>query len=106
MENQNTEVLRKILEAGTASEFWGSMLKIMDDNVKFLEAQIITKTSLEEGHEGEMLTDSEVDVLRYKRQLQKDLMECPSALLEQLNRNEIRNKELDPFYKDVEEMRA
>lgn len=104
--SQNNEQLKQVLTNGQASEFWGTMLRIMDENVKFLEAQIISKTSLEDGHEGEELTDSEVDILRYKRSLQKDLMECPTRMLEQMNREGIEVEDLDPFYRNVDEIRG
>lgn len=95
----------KILETGKASEFWGTMLAIMDQNVKYLEHQIITKTSLEQGSEGEPLTDEQVEILRFKRQAMKDLMNSPDTLISQLTVEQIPQEDLDPFYNSIEELR-
>lgn len=106
MDEQKTNTtLVKILETGKASEFWGALLAVMDQNVKYLEHQIITKTSLDDGHEGEPLTDEQVDHLRFKRQAMKDLMESPDTLIKQLTTERIPQEDLDPFYSSIEELR-
>ena len=101
-EKQNTI---KTLEGGIATEFWALMVKIMQENIDFLGKQILSKESLEQGSEGDPLTDAEVDILRNKRNAQIDLMNCPTSMLEQLRAEDMPVENLDPYFDNVKDLR-
>lgn len=91
----------EIMRAGMASRFWAELVVIMEENVKMLEEQILSKISLEPGHVGEVLTDEEIDRLRDKRSAMIELMSQPEMVIRSLigEENGEEEDDLDPYRK-------
>lgn len=88
----------EILRAGQSSPFWGILVEITRENIEVLEMQILDKVSIENGHEGEPLTDEEVDRLRDKRSAMIEIMALPEVIMADLGRVDAPEEDdLDPY---------
>lgn len=104
--DQTKASLIETMRAGIASQFWGELVKITTENIAMLEKQIITKRSLEPGHENEDLSDLEVDRLRDKRSALEDLINMPAEIIRESMREDAPEDEHDPYPKTVADLRS
>ncbi len=87
----------ELMRNGMSTQFWAQLVSITTENIKVLEAQILDKVSIEEGFEGEALTDAEVDRLRDKRSAMIDLMQLPETIIASLRVEDPEDEEMDPY---------
>lgn len=103
--NTTPEIIER-MKAFQTNQDWIYLVQIMEENVKFLEEQILSGRSLEPGSEGKKLTNEEVDRLRDKRDVQRDLMKLPVNIINQLTQYDTPPEEFDPFPQDKKDLRA
>lgn len=98
--------LIEVMQSGMATQFWAVIVKECETSIKFLEAQIISKVSLEPGHDGESLSEEECDRLRDKRKAMEDLMNMPQQMIADIMREDEPEENFDPHFHTVGEIRA
>jgi hypothetical protein len=93
-----TEIERIILAltALQASEGWGVVRKILDDNIKYLETAILEKI---DPATKEPLNDKEVDDARYRRDLNIELRDTPENYIKVVQDTGIVPQDYDPYFK-------
>jgi len=84
-----------------ASEGWAIVVKILNDNISYLEKAIIDKIDPDTK---EPLTNEEVEVLRVKRSLNIDLRETPKNYAKVVNDTGQVPEEFDPYFKTNDEI--
>lgn len=92
---ENIKILTAI-EGLKANPGWQFLTQVFEANLKDLSDQIISKRDRETK---KVLTDEEVDILRYKYSYLTELMEKPDAFIKQLRRTEDIEEDNDPYYK-------
>ncbi len=98
----NTENVIASLASMQASTGWAIMVKILNDNIKFLESAILEKI---DPHTKVRLTDEEVEILRIKRSLNIDLRDTPqnySRIIKEVGAEPI---DYDPYFKTNDEIK-
>lgn len=98
-----TEVERTIgaLVSMQASEGWAIMLKILNENIAYLENAIISKV---DPTTEESLSDKEIEELRTKRELNIDLRDTPKKFTQQIEDTGLIPEEFDPYYKSMKDV--
>lgn len=85
-----------------ASTGWAIVVKILNDNIKYLETAILEKidpvTKL-------ALTDAEVEILRTRRSLNIDLRDTPANYSKVVKDTGEVPVEYDPYFKTMEEIK-
>jgi len=89
------------LKSMAATEGWAIIVKILNDNIKYLEKAILEKIDPETK---EPLSEAEVEICRIKRLLNIELRDTPQNYSEIVK--EIGNlpENYDPYYKTKEEI--
>lgn len=88
----------EILRTGMSTQFWALLCELSEENIAYLDEQIISKISLEYGDDGKQLTDLEVDRLRDKRSAMVELMLLPQRMIENLSKEgDNEEEDLDPY---------
>lgn len=77
---------------------WLLLKKIMEGNIAVLEKMIIERIDIETGRE---LTDEELDVVRHKRKLMKELIEKPQSLIDKFKKKETVIPSYDPYATEI-----
>lgn len=90
--NENIKIITA-LESLKSNSGWQFLTQIFEENLKYLSNQIIEKID----GDGKPLTDSEVDIIRYKYGYLKELLNKPDEFLEKLTRTETEQEDLDPY---------
>lgn len=85
----------------TSSEGWALVVKIMNENIEYLEKGILTKV---DPATGIALTDQEIEILRIKRSLNIDLRDFPKNYQSQLIDGQAEPENYDPYFKSKEEI--
>lgn len=83
------------LKALMVSEGWILLRQTLEEQVKVLDEQIISKLDLN----GKPLTDAECDRLREQRNVKQGLIDKPELLLGELERVEEEETDDDPYYR-------
>lgn len=104
-QEKDPATLVEIMQQGQATQFWAELVSITQENIKMIDTQIITKTSLEPGHEGEELSEIDCDKLRDKRGAMEDLINLPSSIVKSNTRENTDDEEMDPYAKTSAELR-
>lgn len=99
-ENPEPSEIIAALDTLVVSEGWRIILRVLKGNVAYLEEAIITKR---EPGATEDLTDEEVDRLRYKRELNLDVMNTPESYRAELERKNAPVENFDPYHDNIEE---
>lgn len=102
---QDKAQLIEVMKSGMATQFWAIIARECEVSIKFLEAQIISKTSLEPGHDGAELSEAECDRLRDKRKAMEDLMNMPQQMIADVMREDEPEDDYDPYFHTVGEVR-
>jgi len=92
------------LTALQASEGWAIILKVLNENIAYLEKAILEK---KDPASGEGLDDKEIDDARYKRSLNIDLRDTPQNYIRIVRDSGQEPENYDPYprtKKEVEEM--
>lgn len=79
-----------------ASQGWAIIVKILDDNIAYLDKSIIEKA---DPATHATLSDEEVDVLRMKRSLNVDVRDTPANYTEVVKAEDTAPEEFDPYFK-------
>lgn len=74
---------------------WQIIVNNIQENIKYLEQEIIKKVDLETGV---ALTDEEVDKLRVLRDLNEELLETPKKIIERLEKPVQKEYNPDPYF--------
>ncbi len=94
----NTEKKRQAaiatFQAGINTPFWQLMTQILKANIK-----VITKNIL---NGGEDTTKEQMDRLRDKLRVHKDMINTPDAMIRKLTSSEGEEPNLDPFFTEKE----
>lgn len=77
-----------------AHEGWVLLRQTLEENVKLLDSQIITKLAID----GQILNDADCDKLREQRSVFQELINKPESLLSQLQRVEGTDEDDDDPY--------
>ena len=85
-----------------ASTGWALIVKILNENIAYLEQAIINKI---DPLSKEPLTDKEVEEARLKRSLTIDLRETPTNYSKQVKDTGEVPEEFDPYFKTNDEIR-
>jgi len=93
--NENMKILAAI-QTLQANAGWHFLTQVFQENIKFLERQIITKIDPETGKE---LTDAQIDLLRFKHAYLTELLNKPEQFIKQLSRTDQAENDLDPYDK-------
>jgi outer membrane receptor for ferric coprogen and ferric-rhodotorulic acid len=100
-ETSAVESIIASLASMQASAGWAVVVKILNDNIKFLETAILEKV---DPITKEKLTDAEVEVLRTKRSLNIDLRDTPQNYSKVVKDAGEVPVEYDPYFKTMEEI--
>jgi hypothetical protein len=84
-----------------ASQGWAIVVKILNDNISYLEKAIIEKIDPDTKL---ALTNEEVEILRIKRSLNIDLRETPKNYTRVVNDTGDVPEEFDPYFKTNDEI--
>jgi len=84
-----------------ASTGWALIVKILNDNISYLEQAIINKI---DPLSKEPLTEKEVEEARLKRSLSIDLRETPANYSKQVKDTGEVPEEFDPYFKTMSEV--
>jgi hypothetical protein len=85
-----------------ASSGWAIIVKILNENITYLEQAILNKIDPVMKCE---LTDDEVEILRIKRNLNIDLRDTPQNFSKQLTEQLEIPENFDPYFKTGEEIK-
>ncbi len=89
------------LVALQASAGWAILVKILNDNIAYLEQAILDKI---DPRTREALTDKEIEVLRIKRSLNIEVRDTPANYSRVVRDVEGEPEEYDPYPKTIEEV--
>lgn len=92
---ENMKILAAI-QTLQANAGWHFLTQVFQENIKFLERQIITKVDPETGKE---LADAQIDLLRFKHAYLTELLNKPEQFIKQLSRTDQAENDLDPYDK-------
>lgn len=84
-----------------ATQGWAIVVKILNDNIAYLEKAIIDKTDPDTKAP---LTNDEVEILRIKRSLNIDLRETPKNYAKVVSDTGEVPEEFDPYFKTNDEI--
>ena len=84
-----------------ASTGWAILVKILQENISYLEGAILNKIDPDTK---EPLTDAEVEVLRTKRNLNIDLMNTPAKYTQTIKDTGEVPEDFDPYFKTKSDM--
>ena len=84
-----------------ASTGWAIVVKILNDNIKYLETAILEKV---DPITKAVLTDAEVEILRTKRSLNIDLRDTPQNYSKVVKDAGEAPVEYDPYFKTMAEI--
>lgn len=90
------------LASMTASPGWALVVKIINDNINYLEKAILEKI---DPVSKESLTDAEVEILRIKRSLNIDLRDTPANYSKIVRDAGEVPTEYDPYFKTNDEIK-
>jgi len=97
----DTENTIAALTSMQASTGWAIMVKILNENIKYLEVAILEKidpvTKM-------AITDAEVEILRTKRSLNIDLRDTPANYSKVIKNAGEVPVEYDPYFKTMKEI--
>ena len=85
-----------------ASTGWAIMVKVLNDNIKYLEIAILEKIDPTTKMN---LTDAEVEILRTKRSLNIDLRDTPANYSKVIKDTGEVPVEYDPYFKTMAEIK-
>lgn len=89
--------LIEILRNGQTTQFWAELCAITQDNIEVTEAMILDKIDLN----GQAISDADVDRLRDKRDVLKELLDLPEVLIKELSvEDDEKEENYDPFAPD------
>jgi hypothetical protein len=83
-----------------ATEGWALIVQMTNENIKIIEEQIITKRNVFGG----ALSDTDVDILRQRYAIYKEIIELPSRLIQQTKREDGKQENDDPYW-NMDEMK-
>lgn len=98
--NATDEVLA--LQSLEASMGWAVMVRILKENITYLEQLILNKV---DPLTNIILSEIDVDKLRYKREISKEFLDTPKNYIKMLTpKEEIETTDPDPYYKNANEI--
>ena len=80
---------------------WSVLKEINENNIEFLDAQIIKKMD----PDGKPLTETQCDELRIKRDYLEELINTPMKFVEKLKQDGQIPENFDPYFSSVGEMK-
>ena len=80
---------------------WAVLKEINENNIEFLDAQIIKKTD----PDGKPLTEAQCDELRIKRDYLDELINTPLKFVEKMKSDGQIPENFDPYFSSVGEMK-
>lgn len=95
------ETILGALKSLEVSIGWSIITNILNDNIKFLEQAIINKI---DPVTQETLSDSEIEILRIKRNLNIDLRDTPKNYSKVIQDTSEVPENYDPYYTSHDEM--
>lgn len=97
-----TSDIKAALMSMTASAGWAIVVKILDDNIKYLETAILDKF---DPVNKVALNDADVELLRQKRLLNLDVRNTPENYIQVLDETGEVPKNYDPYFATNEEIK-
>jgi hypothetical protein len=83
-----------------ATEGWALIVQMTNENIKIIEEQIITKQNVFGG----ALSDTDVDILRQRYAIYKEIIGLPARLVQQTKREGGTEPNDDPYW-NMDEMK-
>jgi len=100
--SQSTENQITALMTMQATQGWAIVVRILNENVKYLETLILDRYDPISKKE---LTDEEIDKMRYKRNITKELLDLPQNYIKTLSETDGEEPvEYDPYFKNTDEI--
>ncbi len=96
-----TQSVVAALKSMAATEGWAIMVKILNDNIKYLETAILEKI---DPITKEPLSEAEIEICRIKRLLNIELRDTPQNYSETVKELGSLPVDYDPYYKTKDEI--
>lgn len=90
--DENVKIMAA-LESLKTNSGWMFLTQVFQGNIKYLANQIISKTT----DTGQVLSDADIDILRFKHAYLTELLDKPDAFLKQFSRVDEKEDDLDPY---------
>lgn len=89
---ENTKII-VALESLKTNHGWHFLTQVFQENINFLEKQIIKK----QDENGKALSDAQIDELRMKHAYLEELVNKPEYFVKSLSRTDSGQEDLDPY---------